>query len=79
MGKEYHHNLYLHLQSLVNDKTIGTDDINLFLFTDSLDEAVEHIRKHAIGDFHLAARKQMMPMKLLGEGERSMITSEKMG
>jgi uncharacterized protein (TIGR00730 family) len=78
MGTEYHHHLYKHLQKLVEEKTIGANDINLFLFTDSLDEAVEHIRKHAIGDFGLNLGKQMKPMKLLGEGAKSLLTNKQM-
>jgi uncharacterized protein (TIGR00730 family) len=68
MGTEYHRELYLHMQSLATAKTIGPIDLDLFLFTDSLEEALEHIRIHAIKDFKLTRRKAMKPWKWLGEG-----------
>ena len=67
MGKEYHADLYQHLQNLVKAKTINAEDLDLFLFTDSLDEAMEHIRKHAIEDFKLSRREHLKPLKWLGE------------
>ena len=67
MGTEYHKALYQHLQNLVKEKTIQPDDINLFLFTDSVDDAMAHIGKHAIGDFGLKRHQEMKPLKWLGE------------
>ncbi len=67
MGKEYHQALYEHLQSLIKQETIGKDDLDLFLFTDSIDEASDHIRKYAIEGFHLKRHQDIKPMKWLGE------------
>ncbi len=67
VGKEYHRELYAHLQNLIEQKTIKPEDINLFLFTDSIEDAMEHIRIHAIGDFGLKRHQDMKPMALLGE------------
>ncbi len=43
MGKEYHEDLYSYMQNLAVQKTIDPADLNLFLFTDSVEEAVAHI------------------------------------
>ena len=67
MGKEYHSALYLHLQNLVKGKTIHPDDMDLFLFTDSIEEASEHIRKHAVEGFGLKRHQEIKPMRWLGE------------
>ncbi len=60
MGTEFHALLYEHLQKLVKEKTIDAADLDIFLFTDSVEEAVEHIRKFAIDGFGL---KKQTPMK----------------
>jgi uncharacterized protein (TIGR00730 family) len=67
MGKEYHADLYHHFQRLSEEKTIDPGDLNLFLFTDSIEEAVAHITKYAIEGFGLKKRKKMKARKFLGE------------
>ncbi len=67
MGKEYHAALYEHIQGMVKKRTIGAEDTDLFLFTDSIEEAVEHIRKYAIDGFGLKVIKRPKPYKWLGE------------
>jgi uncharacterized protein (TIGR00730 family) len=67
MGKEYHTALYQHIQNLVKEKTIHPDDVDLFLFTDSIEEASAHIRKYAIEGFGLKRHQDMKPMSWLGE------------
>lgn len=67
MGKDYHDNLYRHLQCLVDSQTIDPTDIELFLFTDSVEEAVTHIQKYAIDGFDLKKHLALKPLKLLGE------------
>ncbi len=67
MGKEYHTELYKHIQNLVKEKTIHPDDVDLFLFTDSIEEASEHIRKYAIEGFGLKRRQDIKPLSVLGE------------
>ena len=39
----------------------------LFLVTDSLQEAIEHIRKHAIEEFKLTKHRPMKPSRILRE------------
>jgi uncharacterized protein (TIGR00730 family) len=67
MGKKYHVALYEHIQRLVKERTIGQDDLNLFLFTDSVAEAMEHIRSHTAQGFGLKRKTQMRPYSILGE------------
>ena len=37
--------------------TIAREDLDLLLFTDSVDEAMAHIQKHAVEQFGLVRRK----------------------
>ena len=67
MGREYHTALYEHIQNLVKQKTIHPDDVALFLFTDSVQEASDHISKHAIEGFGLKRHQHMRPLRWLGE------------
>jgi len=48
VGKEFHKELYAHLQSLIIQGTISKGDIELFLFTDSIDETIKHIADNSI-------------------------------
>ena len=67
MGTEYHAELMRHIQRMIKEKTISADDVRLFLFTDSVEEAVAHIRKHAIEGFGLKKRRIIQPIGFLGE------------
>lgn len=70
MGTEYHKELYEHMQLMVDSQTISPDDIKLFLFTDSISEAIAHINKYAIEGFGLKKRRRIKPMGVLGEQKR---------
>lgn len=67
MGKEYHKHVYDHIHYMVEEGTISPSDLELFLFTDSISEAMEHIQKHAIEEFGLTKRKVMKPRRYFGE------------
>jgi uncharacterized protein (TIGR00730 family) len=67
MGKEYHTELYAHFLRLVREKTIDPGDLDLFLYTDSIEEAIAHIQKYAIEGFGLKKRRRMKPRNILGE------------
>jgi uncharacterized protein (TIGR00730 family) len=67
MGKEYHSHLMNHLERLAVEKTIDPGDLKLFLFTDSVEEAIQHIHKYAIEGFGLKKRKKITPWKFLRE------------
>jgi uncharacterized protein (TIGR00730 family) len=44
-NKEYHKHLWSFIESMKNNKTISPTDLDLLLYTDSIDEAVSHIEK----------------------------------
>ncbi len=67
MGREYHELLYQYMSRLVEEKTIDAADLDLFLFTDSIEEAIAHIDKYAIQGFGLKKKKKMRTIRLLGE------------
>lgn len=67
MGKEFHKHVYEHIHHMVEEGTISPTDLQLFLFTDSVSEAMEHIQKYAIEGFGLKKRRIMKPWKMLGE------------
>jgi hypothetical protein len=51
----------------VEEGTIDRKDLDLFLFTDSVDEAMEHIQKHAIEPFGLVRKKFSRSSRFLRE------------
>jgi uncharacterized protein (TIGR00730 family) len=55
-GKEYWRPLVEFLNEMVEAGTIDRADLDLFLFTDSVDEAMDHIQKHAIEQFGLSRK-----------------------
>jgi predicted Rossmann-fold nucleotide-binding protein len=67
MGKEYHEELFKYIGNMISEKTISPEDAKLFLFTDSIDEAIQHIQKFAINNFGLTKRKKMRPLGIFGE------------
>ncbi|MBI2485816.1 MAG: TIGR00730 family Rossman fold protein [Deltaproteobacteria bacterium] len=67
MGKEYFQSLIELLEKMASKGTIDTSDLNLVLLTDSVDEAMAHLQKHAVEKFGLTRRKVPRPSKLLGE------------
>jgi len=67
MGVDYHAELYHHLQNMAISRAIDREDLQLFLFTDSVDEAMAHIKKYAIEGFGLKKKKVYHPFRLFGE------------
>lgn len=70
MGKQYHESVYKHIENLVQEKTISPEDVELFLFTDSIDEAMAHIEKYAVEGFGLKKKKVFRPIPIFGERKR---------
>lgn len=64
-GREFHQELLEHIEKMRQLKTISETDLQLFLVTDSIDEAVELLRK-TIKKFGLTQAKRT-PSRLLGE------------
>ena len=67
MGKHYYAPMIEFFNKMVAERTINADDLNLFLVTDDVSEAMRHIQKHAIHKFGLKQRKLIEPSALLGE------------
>lgn len=67
IGKDYWSPLLNFLNKIVQVGTIDARDLDLLLFTDSVDEAMAHIQKHAVEQFGLARRKLPRRSRILGE------------
>jgi hypothetical protein len=67
MGTSYWKPLEDLLHGMALEGAISPGDLDLFLVTDDVDEAMEHIERHAIAPFGLRARKTPKPSRLLGE------------
>jgi hypothetical protein len=53
---------------MISAKTVSESELKEYLLiTDSIDDAMEHIQKHAIHKFELKHGKKFRPMSLLGE------------
>ncbi len=66
MGTEYYRPLMGLLAKMGAAGTISNTDLDLLLLTDSVEEAMEHIEKHAIGSFGVV-RPSPTPLTVLGE------------
>ena len=53
IGKDFYAPMVDLLKHMAKQGTIDKADVNLFLITDSIDEAMEHIRKYAVKKFGL--------------------------
>ncbi len=56
--KNFHKNIIEHIELMKNEATISPDDLSLCLFTDSVEEAVAHIKANAIDKFGLKPEKK---------------------
>jgi uncharacterized protein (TIGR00730 family) len=65
--KEYWRPLMDFLDEMVGAGTIDREDLNLLLFTDSVDEAMAHIQKHSVEQFGLVRRKLPRRSRFLRE------------
>ena len=67
MGMEYWEDLIDFINQMKESGTISPEDLDLMLFTDSVDDAVAHLEKNALGQFQL--RREKLPQKswMLGE------------
>ena len=65
--REFHKDLIKHIDRLKAEGTISAGDENLFLVTDSVDEAVDYIQKNSIAKFNLQPEKPYRPFKWLLE------------
>lgn len=59
LEKQYHQELVDHINLMKSQLTISPEDLDLCLFTDSIDEAVDYIRENAIVKFGLKKKKDI--------------------
>ncbi|PYP83933.1 MAG: TIGR00730 family Rossman fold protein [Blastocatellia bacterium AA13] len=59
MGRDYWRPLIQFLEGMIDAGTVGAVDLKLLLLTDSPDEAMSHIEKHAIEEFGLHEKKKL--------------------
>jgi hypothetical protein len=67
MGCDYWQNLLALFATMVRTNTIFAADLQLLLLTDSVEEAMAHIQKHAVERFGLVRRKLTRSARRLGE------------
>ena len=67
-GREYWKPLFDLLHEMVRVGTIAPGDLDLLLMTDSVDDAMAHIERHAIERFGLVRRPPPRRSRMLGEG-----------
>jgi uncharacterized protein (TIGR00730 family) len=67
MGTEFHRHIRAHLELMLKEGTILQSDLDLVLFTDSVEEAMAWLDKKAVVQFGLTRRKYK-PVGVLGEG-----------
>ncbi len=58
-GKQFHKELMEYMEYLAIHGTIDREDLSLVLVTDSIDEAMEHIRKYVTGNYKIKRRKRV--------------------
>ncbi len=65
--KEYHKEILAHIEKMKQVGTISANDTNLYLVTDSVEEAVEYIKENTIKKFDLKHEQPYKPFKWLFE------------
>ena len=63
IGKEFYQELFRQIQIMLNAGTIAKKDLELILFTDSIEEAISHINKYT----QLHPYQKVKPWKIFGE------------
>jgi uncharacterized protein (TIGR00730 family) len=58
-GKEYYKELADFMAEMVRELTINPEDLQLVLITDSVDEAMEHIRTYIMSNYKIKERKKL--------------------
>ena len=76
IGAAYWRGFTALLEDMVKAGTVSANDLKLFLVTDDLTEAIEHIRKHAIEEFGLQP-KAPKPSRMLGEDTYPIVITDR--
>jgi TIGR00730 family protein len=66
-GKEFHRELVAHIAHLQKEGTVAVRDTNLFLVTDSIEEAIALIREKSIKQYGLKPEHKLRPFRWLFE------------
>jgi len=74
MGTDYWREMIAFIEKMARVGTISPEDVKLIYATDSVEEAIAHIRKHAIEPFGLHAVRR--EMRWLGEKSKSQFRPE---
>jgi uncharacterized protein (TIGR00730 family) len=67
MGTDYWQPLLAQFQGMLEARTVDAADLELWIATDSVDEALTHMRRYAVDAFRLAGRPEPKAWRLLGE------------
>ena len=68
-SKQFHHKLEEHLVVMKSKGTISENDLGLFLITDSVEDAINHIKEKSIVRFRLSPKAKHSPFRWLLEGK----------
>jgi uncharacterized protein (TIGR00730 family) len=79
MGATYWRGFLELLEDMVKAGTVSAGDLKLFLVTDDLNEALEHIRKHAIEKFDLVKKPPIRPSRILREDPYPIVLTDTEG
>lgn len=67
MGRDYWKRLFHLVQNMVDEGAISPRELDSWLATDDINEAMSHIRKYAVEGFGLTSRRPPRPSRILGE------------
>lgn len=59
-GREFYQDLWEAIQDMAEKGTISKEDLNLVLFTDNIDEALDHIVKYIKTNYKIKPRKKQL-------------------
>ena len=57
-GKEFYKELWESMHDMAKRGTISEEDLNLVLFTDDVNEAIDHIRKYITTNYKIKPRNR---------------------
>jgi len=67
IGKRYYGSVKDLFMKMAEEETINKSDMSLFLLTDSVDKAMDHLRVHSIEKFNLKTRQPIKKSRFLFE------------
>lgn len=67
IGTEYFRELREMLEFMVEEETISPEDIDLFYFTDSIEDAMNHIKVNIVDKYGITLKKVPQPSRILLE------------